>query len=55
MVGVVACGSVSSIKALWETRIRRRKEEDNEEQRRRTSRGGATGRSDSTHSHEDCS
>ncbi|KAM4549029.1 leucine-rich repeat-containing protein 39 isoform 1-T1 [Odontesthes bonariensis] len=44
MVGVVACGSVSSIKALWETRIRRRKEEDSEEQRRRSSRGGATGR-----------
>ncbi|XP_026200776.1 leucine-rich repeat-containing protein 39 [Anabas testudineus] len=42
MVGVAACGSVSSIKALWETRIRRRKEE--EEQRRRTLRGGATGR-----------
>ncbi|XP_041861978.1 leucine-rich repeat-containing protein 39 isoform X1 [Melanotaenia boesemani] len=42
MVGVVACGSVSSIKALWETRIRRGKEE--EEQKRRTSRGGTTGR-----------
>ncbi|XP_040897235.1 leucine-rich repeat-containing protein 39 isoform X1 [Toxotes jaculatrix] len=43
MVGVVACSSVSSIKALWETRIRRRKEEQEDEQRR-TTRGGATGR-----------
>ncbi|XP_047443347.1 leucine-rich repeat-containing protein 39 [Mugil cephalus] len=43
MVGVLALGSVSSIKALWETRIRRRKEEHEEEQRR-TIRGGATGR-----------
>ncbi|XP_014822548.1 PREDICTED: leucine-rich repeat-containing protein 39 isoform X2 [Poecilia mexicana] len=42
MVGVAACGSVSSIKALWETRIQRRREE--EEERRRPSRGGATGR-----------
>lgn len=42
MVGVAVCGSVSSIKALWETRIRRRKEE--EEEQRRTVKGGATGR-----------
>ncbi|XP_006790338.1 leucine-rich repeat-containing protein 39 [Neolamprologus brichardi] len=45
MVGVVvACSSVSSIKALWETRIRRRREEHEEEHKRRTTRGGATGR-----------
>ncbi|XP_039985732.1 leucine-rich repeat-containing protein 39 isoform X2 [Xiphias gladius] len=46
MVGVAACGSVSSIKALWETRIRRTKEEQEEEEqrRRRTARGGATSR-----------
>lgn len=49
MVGVAACSSVSSIKALWETRIRRIQEED-EEQRKRTARGGATGRSDSASS-----
>ncbi|XP_061594107.1 leucine-rich repeat-containing protein 39 [Cololabis saira] len=36
--------SVSSIKALWETRIRKRRDED-EEAQRRTERGGATGRS----------
>lgn len=51
MVGVVvACSSVSSIKALWETRIRRRREEHEEEHKRRTTRGGATGRSDHTQS-----
>ncbi|XP_071328955.1 leucine-rich repeat-containing protein 39 isoform X2 [Trachinotus anak] len=46
MVGVAVCSSVSSIKALWETRIRRRKEEQEEEEqrRRRTARGEATGR-----------
>ncbi|XP_026179034.1 leucine-rich repeat-containing protein 39 isoform X2 [Mastacembelus armatus] len=47
MVGVAVCGSISSIKALWETRIRRRKEEQEEEQeqrRRRKARDGATGR-----------
>ncbi|XP_041790907.1 leucine-rich repeat-containing protein 39 [Chelmon rostratus] len=45
MVGVVAGGSVSSIKALWETRIRRIQEEqkEEEEQRKRMARGGATG------------
>lgn len=53
MVGVVvACSSVSSIKALWETRIRRRREEHEEEHKRRTMRGGATGRSDHTQSLE---
>lgn len=52
MVGVVvACSSVSSIKALWETRIRRRREE-HEEEHKRTTRGGATGRSDHTQSLE---
>lgn len=45
MVGMTACGSVSSIKALWETRIRKVQQEE-EEQRRRTV-GGAPGRSDS--------
>lgn len=49
MVGVATCSSVSSIKALWETRIRRIQEED-EEQRKRMARGGATGRSDSASS-----
>ncbi|KAM8888218.1 leucine-rich repeat-containing protein 39 isoform 2-T2 [Synchiropus picturatus] len=44
MVGVVACGSVSSIKALWETRIRRVKEDQEEEKKRRTSLGSAAGR-----------
>nr|XP_020464804.1 leucine-rich repeat-containing protein 39 isoform X2 [Monopterus albus] len=47
MVGVAVCNSVSSIKALWETRIRRKKEEQEEEQeqkRRRKIGGGATGR-----------
>ncbi|XP_074523503.1 leucine-rich repeat-containing protein 39 [Halichoeres trimaculatus] len=44
MVGVVvACGSVSSIKALWETRIKKISQEK-EEQRSKTARGGATGR-----------
>lgn len=46
MVGVAVCGSVSSIKALWETRIKKVQEEE-EEQKRRTVRGGSTGRSDS--------
>ncbi|XP_068581539.1 leucine-rich repeat-containing protein 39 isoform X2 [Cebidichthys violaceus] len=41
MVGVVS--SVSSIKALWETRIRRVQEEKDEQKRKKT-RGGATGR-----------
>ncbi|XP_008293657.1 leucine-rich repeat-containing protein 39 [Stegastes partitus] len=40
MAGVLVSGSVSSIKALWETRIRR----NQEEQKRSTERGGATGR-----------
>lgn len=40
MVGVVAYGSVSSIKALWETRIKKSKEEE----QKRTARGGAPGR-----------
>lgn len=40
---VVACGSVSSIKALWETRIKKISQEK-EEQRSRTTRGGSTGR-----------
>ncbi|XP_034438198.1 leucine-rich repeat-containing protein 39 isoform X1 [Hippoglossus hippoglossus] len=40
MMGVSACVSVSSIKALWEGRIRGRKEE---EHRWRTARGGVTG------------
>ncbi|KAM3620509.1 uncharacterized protein V6R79_024669 [Siganus canaliculatus] len=46
MVGVVACGSVNSIKALWETRIRKVQDEqkEEEEQRKRRARGGATGR-----------
>ncbi|XP_067369627.1 leucine-rich repeat-containing protein 39 [Channa argus] len=44
MVGVVVCGSVSSIKALWETRIKRKKEEVEEEQKRRTTRDRATSR-----------
>lgn len=51
MVGVVvACSSVSSIKALWETRIRKRREEQDEDQKRRLRRGGATGRSAHSHS-----
>ena len=49
MMGVSACVSVSSIKALWEGRIRGRKEK---EHRWRMARGGVTGRSDSTHSYE---
>lgn len=44
MVGVAACGTVTSIKALWETRIRKVQEKEKEEQRR--TKGGATGRSD---------
>lgn len=55
MVGVVVCGSISSVKALWETRIKKRKEEQDEEEeqrRRRAAGGGATGRSGSTHSPE---
>lgn len=47
MVGVAACGTVNSIKALWETRIRKVQEEEKEEARRRKSKGGVTGRSDS--------
>ncbi|XP_013866925.1 leucine-rich repeat-containing protein 39 [Austrofundulus limnaeus] len=43
MVGVVTCSSVSSIKALWETRIKRREEEQEEEYKRKTARS-ATGR-----------
>ncbi|XP_074490562.1 leucine-rich repeat-containing protein 39 isoform X2 [Sebastes fasciatus] len=43
MVGVAACGSVSSIKALWETRIKRVQKEEEEHTRRKT-RCGATGR-----------
>uniref|UniRef100_A0A1A8ES46 Leucine-rich repeat-containing protein 39 n=1 Tax=Nothobranchius korthausae TaxID=1143690 RepID=A0A1A8ES46_9TELE len=43
MVGVVACGSVSSIKALWETRIKKGRETQENEQRK-TARGGATDR-----------
>lgn len=46
MVGPAACGSVSSIKALWETRIKKIQEED-KKQRRREVKGGATCRSDS--------
>lgn len=49
MVGVAACGSVSSIKALWETRIRRLQEKE-EEQRRRTAKDMAISRSDSASS-----
>uniref|UniRef100_G3PJK7 Leucine-rich repeat-containing protein 39 n=2 Tax=Gasterosteus aculeatus aculeatus TaxID=481459 RepID=G3PJK7_GASAC len=41
-VGVMV-GVVSSVKALWETRIRRL-QEDEDEQRRKSTRGGATGR-----------
>lgn len=44
-------GVVSSVKALWETRIRRL-QEDEDEQRRKSTRGGATGRSDSASSAE---
>lgn len=49
-MAVVFGGSVSSIKALWETRIRKIKEDHDavEEQRKRTARGGGAGRSDST-------
>ncbi|XP_062419278.1 leucine-rich repeat-containing protein 39 isoform X1 [Pungitius pungitius] len=36
-------GAVSSVKALWETRIRK-VQEDEDEQRRKRTRGGATGR-----------
>ncbi|KAF1385193.1 hypothetical protein PFLUV_G00105190 [Perca fluviatilis] len=43
MVGVVACGAVASIKALWETRIRKISREE-EEQRKRRRGGGASGR-----------
>ncbi|XP_029987321.1 leucine-rich repeat-containing protein 39 [Sphaeramia orbicularis] len=43
VVGVAVGGSVSSIKALWETRIQKIREEE-EEQRKRTPRGGASGR-----------
>lgn len=46
MVGTAACGSVNSIKALWETRIKKIQEED-KKQRRREVKGGATCRSDS--------
>lgn len=49
MVGVAACGSVSAIKALWETRIRQLQEKE-EEQRRRTAKDTAIGRSDSASS-----
>ncbi|XP_023279948.1 leucine-rich repeat-containing protein 39 isoform X3 [Seriola lalandi dorsalis] len=47
MVGVAVCSSISSVKALWESRIKRKKEEQDEEEeqrRRRAVRGGATGR-----------
>lgn len=40
MVGVAACGTVTSIKALWETRIRKIKEEEKEEERRRKNKAG---------------
>uniref|UniRef100_A0A3B4Y8W1 Leucine-rich repeat-containing protein 39 n=1 Tax=Seriola lalandi dorsalis TaxID=1841481 RepID=A0A3B4Y8W1_SERLL len=46
MVGVAVCSSISSVKALWESRIKRKKEEQDEEEeqrRRRAVRGGATG------------
>lgn len=43
MVGVAACGTVTSIKALWETRIRKIQEE--EEERRRKSKAGQSRRS----------
>ncbi|XP_029355065.1 leucine-rich repeat-containing protein 39 [Echeneis naucrates] len=43
MLGIAVCSSVSSIKALWETRIKKRKEEQ-EELERRTPRGGGTKR-----------
>lgn len=51
MVGVAACGTVNSIKALWETRIRKVQEEEKEEARRRKTKGGVTGRSDSNALH----
>lgn len=41
---VVACCSVSSIKALWETRIRKVKEDRDEEQKRRSPRDKASNR-----------
>lgn len=40
---VIMVAVVSSIKALWETRIRR-VQDDEDEQRRKKTRGGATGR-----------
>lgn len=46
MVGVAACGTVDSIKALWETRIRKGQEEEKEEARRRKTKGGVAGRSE---------
>ncbi|TWW58355.1 Leucine-rich repeat-containing protein 39 [Takifugu flavidus] len=48
MVGVAACGTVNSIKALWETRIRKVQEEEKEEARRRKTKGGVTGRLDTS-------
>lgn len=44
MVGVAACGSVTSIKALWETRIRKIQEEGSEEDKRRKRKAGLTHR-----------
>lgn len=44
MVGVAARGTVTSIKALWETRIKKIQEEEKEEERRK-SRAGITRRS----------
>lgn len=40
MVGVAACGTVTSIKALWETRIRKVQEEGKEEEKRRKRKAG---------------
>lgn len=43
-------GVVSSIRGLWESRIRRVQEEAQEEEQRRSSRrSGASARSDSAH------
>lgn len=46
MVGVAACGTVTSIKALWETRIRKIQEEEKEEESRRKSKAGLPRRSE---------
>ncbi|KAF7654732.1 hypothetical protein LDENG_00065630 [Lucifuga dentata] len=44
MAWVAVCGSVSSIKALWETRIRKIQEEKDQRRKSQEQRGGARGR-----------